>query len=117
DIQIDMLRQVRARLAASCPGLVCASGSLLPFRDSAFDLVFLVGVLGEIPDKQGALHESHRVLRSGGILAVTESLPDPDDIRKAVLRRWAAQAGLQVQECFSSFVGYTQRLVREGRRR
>src|SRR5262245_43418351 len=46
DIQPGMLRKVRERLGAAAPPVVCASGSALPFRASAFDLVFLVSVLG-----------------------------------------------------------------------
>jgi ubiquinone/menaquinone biosynthesis C-methylase UbiE len=113
DIQTDMLNQIRTRLRPKRPGLVCASGSTLPFRDAVFDLVFLVSVLGEIPDKHGALNESRRVLRAGGILAVTESFPDPDYVRKRLLRRWATRAGLGAAECFASFGGYTHRFVRQ----
>jgi len=53
----------RARLGPRTPWLVQASGSQLPFRDGVFDRSFLVTVLGEIPDKRGALAEQARVLR------------------------------------------------------
>jgi ubiquinone/menaquinone biosynthesis C-methylase UbiE len=112
DLQPDMLRQVRARLGPRSPALVCASGSRLPFREEVFDLVFLVGVLGEIPDKDGALRESLRVLRPGGTLAVTESLPDPDYVRAPVLERRARRAGFLPGERLSILTGYTQRLRR-----
>jgi ubiquinone/menaquinone biosynthesis C-methylase UbiE len=112
DLQLDMLRKVCARLAPHAPALVCASGSVLPFREGALDLVFLVGVLGEIPDKDGALRECRRVLRPGGLLAVTESLPDPDYIRAPILRRRALRAGFELGDCFSTLAGYTHRFVR-----
>jgi SAM-dependent methyltransferase len=112
DVQLEMLHQVRVRLGRRCPALVCGSGSALPFREGAFDLVFLVGVLGEIPDQDGALRECRRVLRPGGGLAVTESLPDPDYVRAGVLEQRALSAGLVPGERFSSLVGYTQRLLR-----
>jgi SAM-dependent methyltransferase len=112
DLQVDMLRQVRARLGPRCPALVCGSGSALPFRDGIFDLVFLIAVLGEIPDKDGALRESLRVLRPGGALAVTESLPDPDYVRAPVLEGRARRAGFVPGERRSTLTGYTQRLRR-----
>lgn len=112
DVQVDMLRQVRDRLGSRCPALVCGSGSALPLREGIFDLVFLVGVLGEIPDQDGALRECRRVLRAGGTLAVTESLPDPDYVRRATLERRALRAGLVPGERFGTVTGYTQRLLR-----
>jgi ubiquinone/menaquinone biosynthesis C-methylase UbiE len=112
DLQIAMLRKVRARLGARTPGLVQASGSALPFRDGVFDRSFLVSVLGEIPDPAAALAEQARVLRPGGVLAVTEGIPDPDYVRGPVLLRLADGAGLRPAERFGSWVQYTQRLVR-----
>jgi ubiquinone/menaquinone biosynthesis C-methylase UbiE len=112
DVQADMLRQVRDRLGPRCPALVCGSGSALPLREGIFDLVFLVGVLGEILDKDGTLRECRRVLRPGGTLAVTESLPDPDYVRASALERWALRAGFAPGERFSTVTGYTQRLRR-----
>ena len=67
----------------------------MPLRDGAFDLAFLVSVLGEIPDRRAAMQEYARILRPGGTLAVTEALPDPDYVRTPVLRRLAADAGLE----------------------
>lgn len=99
-------------MGACGPALVCASGSALPFRDAVFDLIFLVAVLGEIPDKEGAVRESARALRRGGTLAVTESLPDPDYVRAAVLQQLANRAGLEVRDRFGSWLHYTQRLTR-----
>ena len=49
-----------------------------PFGDSAFDVVFLVAVLGEVPDRKQCLASKRRVLRPRGYLSVTEHLPDPD---------------------------------------
>ena len=67
DIQIEMLRKVRARLGDGA-ALVCASGSQLPFRDGAFGRALLVAVLGEIPDKRRACEDLFRVIRPGGTL-------------------------------------------------
>ena len=47
----------------------------------------MVGVLGEIPDRNRALMEIKRVLKDDGVLAIGELLPDPDyPLRKTVIR-------------------------------
>ncbi len=112
DLQIEMLRKVRKRLGTRAPLLVCASGSSLPLRDGAFDLAFLVSVLGEIPDRRAAMQEYARILRPGGTLAVTEGLPDPDYVRTPVLRRLAADAGLEAGPRNGTWVHYTHRFAR-----
>ena len=113
DLQMAMLRKVRGRIGDAA-GLVQASGSQLPFREAAFDRAFLVTVLGEIPDKPGALAELRRVLRPGGELAVEEGLPDPDYIRTPVLRRLAQQAGFTPGARLGGWARYTQRFARPG---
>jgi len=112
DLQIGMLRKVRDRLGPAAPALVCASGSALPFRAGVFDLVFMVAVFGEIPDKHGAVREYARVLRPGGTLAVTEHLPDPDYTRSAALCRLIAPHGFAPERCMGSWVHYTYRFTR-----
>jgi ubiquinone/menaquinone biosynthesis C-methylase UbiE len=111
DVQIEMLRKVRARLGRR-PALVCASGSQLPFRDGAFDRAFLMHVLGEIPDKAGAAAELHRVIRPGGELALEEGLPDPDYIRSPLLCTLVTAAGFRTGERFGSWANYVHRFAR-----
>jgi ubiquinone/menaquinone biosynthesis C-methylase UbiE len=50
----------------------------LPFDDAQFDAVFLITVLGEIPDQARALGEFRRVLKPGGTLGLSELRIDPD---------------------------------------
>jgi len=47
-----------------------SSAESLPFQDNRFDTVFLVGVIEHIEDKQKALSECCRILKSGGKLIV-----------------------------------------------
>ena len=109
DVQLAMLHKLRGALGSHTPALVCASGSQLPFRSQAFDLVFLSHVLGEIPDPMGALAEYARVLRPGGTLAITEGLPDPDFIRCDRLVGMARLAGFVPAERLGRALHYTQR--------
>ncbi len=95
DIQPAMLSKVRSRRIDPAPVLVCASADSLPFQDRYFDLVLMVCVLGETPDKVAVFRACKRVLRSGGTLAITEALPDPDYVRARVMRSIAASAGFE----------------------
>ena len=112
DLQFPMLRKLRTTLGDETPPLVCASGSELPLREESMDLVFLCEVLGEIPDKEGAFREFHRIIRPGGTLAITEALPDPDYVRAPVLSRLARTAGFLATQRFGSWFQYTQRFTR-----
>ena len=112
DIQLPMLQKLRKTLGVETPALVCASGSQLPLRDCSLDLVFLCDVLGEIPDKEGAIREFHRILKPGGTLAVTEALPDPDYVRASVVAGLARGAGFLPAERFGRWFQYTQRFTR-----
>ena len=47
----------------------------IPFPDASFDHVFCIEVLEHVPNPFGALTEMHRVLRQGGVLAL--SVPNP----------------------------------------
>jgi ubiquinone/menaquinone biosynthesis C-methylase UbiE len=114
DIQPAMLRKVRSRLSDYAPALACGSASALPFRDGSFDRIVMVTVLGEVPDRRGALSECARVLRPDGMLAITESLVDPDFIAPRTLVREASHAGLEPAGRAGPWASYTQRFVRAG---
>jgi ubiquinone/menaquinone biosynthesis C-methylase UbiE len=89
DIQPGMLQRCKTKAAAA--GLtnvdfVVSDASTLPFASASFDLVYLVAVLGEIQDTDGAVRELRRVLRPAGVLSVSEHLPDPDFTGRTALR-------------------------------
>ena len=93
DIQPAMLKQLERKLPEtenqdiSNIDMKQASAYDLPFEDESLDLVYMVTVLQEIPDRGKALREIKRVLKPGGILAVTEFLPDPDyPLRSATIK-------------------------------
>ena len=112
DVQLPLLRKLRMRLGPDTPPLVCGDATRLPFHAGSFDLLFVVEVMGEIPNVAGALAEFRRVLRPGGILAVSEAaLFDPDYVRFPVLMRLARSAGFEPREGYPQRFQYTQRFV------
>lgn len=99
DVQLDMLRETRRRVEAGGFDALFAQADArsLPLRAATADHVFLVTVLGEIPDRTRALDEIKRVLRPGGHLSIAEQFPDPDFVPRPALRRTLRAAGFMEQ--------------------
>ncbi len=99
DIQPKMLIQLKKKLSRpeyrDIKNISLVEGDVhkLPFNDNFFDLVYTVTVLQELPDRNRALKEMKRVLKPGGILAVTEFLPDPDYPLKSTTIKLGEEAG------------------------
>jgi ubiquinone/menaquinone biosynthesis C-methylase UbiE len=82
----------------------------LPYEDASVDGVILTAVLGEIPDRAGALREIRRVLKPEGRLVVGELFGDPHFTSRGSLQRLGAEAGLQLVEVSGPAFGYFARL-------
>ena len=98
EIQPQMIEMLRERLRAAevrNVEVIQGDGRQMPLPDDGFDLVFLVDVVGEIPDKPAFFGECARVLKPDGILAVTEQISDPDFHLPSTVRTLAAAAGLR----------------------
>ena len=96
DIQRDMLQSLNRRLhdAWSTPvSLLQGNATWLPLRSGSLDHVFLITVLGELPDLPHTLRKIRRVLKSAGRLSVSEQFPDPDFITLGTLRHELIEAG------------------------
>jgi SAM-dependent methyltransferase len=74
----------------------------LPYPEDTFDAVFMVTVLGEIPNQEAALGELRRVLKPGGRLVVGEFVIDWHGVRLGSLKRRAERQGFR----FERRVGY-----------
>ena len=115
DIQPEMLQQLEHKLAKPEDEdiknieLVNSSAYDLPFDDGSLDLAYMVTVLQEIPDRSKALQQVRRVLKPGGILAVTEWLVDPDYPWKSTTIRLGREAGFHLDEALGNFWQYTVR--------
>jgi protein-L-isoaspartate O-methyltransferase len=75
---IEMLRQRLHKEQITNVEIVQGDGQKLPLPAESFDLIFLVTVIGEVPDAQALFHQCAQVLKPGGILAVTEQVFDSD---------------------------------------
>jgi ubiquinone/menaquinone biosynthesis C-methylase UbiE len=118
DIEERMLRQLERKLAETENSeirnieLLNKSAYELPFKDGSLDLVFMVTVFQEIPDKQRVLKEIQRVLKPSGILAISEWLVDPDYPWKSTTRRQVEKAGFKFEGFSGNLWSYTVRFIR-----
>ena len=115
DIQADMLKQLERKLSKpenkyiKNIKLIEGNAYELPFDDGSLDLVNMVTVLQEISDRNKALHEVKRVLKPGGLFAVTELFPDPDYPWKSTTVKLGNGAGFVVDKISGNFFNYTVR--------
>jgi ubiquinone/menaquinone biosynthesis C-methylase UbiE len=79
----------------------------LPFEDESFDLIYMIAVIGEIPNPELAMRSFHRVLKPTGRLVFSELLMDPDYPSAQTLARWAAAADFQIKELKGNLFYYT----------
>jgi ubiquinone/menaquinone biosynthesis C-methylase UbiE len=77
DLQPEMLALLRDRMPSDAPiDLVRGSAEATGLRSASQDLVFCANVWHEVDDRDGALAEAARVLRSGGRIAIVDWRPD-----------------------------------------
>lgn len=105
DLQVEMLRLARARLARSGVSGGSPSGALvngdamaLPFASATFDFVLVATVLGEVPDRGRCLAELRRVLRLGGVASFCETRRDSDFVPLGRLRTEVEACGFRFRE-------------------
>ena len=118
DIKPKMLVQLENKLSKSenkdirNVELIKSNAYNLQFENEFFDLACMITVPQEIPDRMRALQEIKRVLRTGGILAVTEFLPDPDYPLKSTTIKVGKKIGFTLNEALGNFWNYTIRFTK-----
>ena len=119
DIQLEMLQKARGRLRRADvrnTGYTQANAVKLPFRSGAFDVAFLVAVLGEVPDPKACLASIADVLRPGGLLSIAELPGDPDAVTEEQLRTLTQGIGLEFVDSLRASRGFLASFRREAKR-
>ncbi len=105
DLGFEDLKRTAEGLAAFPPpdparhraGLALADATRLPFQTHAFDAVICSEVLEHIPDYRTALEEISRIVKPGGVLAVSVPRRWPEWICWRLCRAYAAEPGGHVR--------------------
>jgi len=109
DIQSAVVEELRARAASEGVANVDArveDAYAFSFGADSVDRVLMIACLPEIPEPVRVLRECRRILRPGGLVCLSELLPDPDYPLRSTERRWAAEAGLDFDAEFGNFFVY-----------
>lgn len=110
DIQHEMLLKCSKKISTNNIGnafLTQGNAEYLPFKSDLFDRVFLVTVLGEVSNPRKCIESVSRILRSGGILSITEMKGDPDLLTFEELNSITSEFGFVYSEIFYSKKGST----------
>jgi ubiquinone/menaquinone biosynthesis C-methylase UbiE len=120
DIQADMLSRLQERIETqnltNIQTIQAGAGDgAVPYND--FDRALLVTVLGEIPDRQAALAEIFTALKPGGLLSITEALPDPHYQSQAQLRKLAQAVGFEEASYTGNRIAFTLNFIKPDNQR
>jgi ubiquinone/menaquinone biosynthesis C-methylase UbiE len=111
DLQEEMLSKARQKMESAGlknVGYTLAKGDgRISFDDGSFDVVFMVTVLGEVKDRESLIREICRLLRTHGVLSVSEHLPDPDFVSSGKLRGLLENNGFRFKRRFGRRWAYT----------
>ncbi len=114
DLQPRMLAKLERRLAAGGVRNVEARRARLgdgTLPADAFDVAIASAVLGEVRDKRAAFADLHRALRPGGVLSITDVLPNPVYLPLARARVLGRAAGFEEARVFDGALAYTLNLI------
>lgn len=78
----------------------------LSFEDESVDRVLMIACLPEITDPIRVLKELKRILKLDGLISLSEMLPDPDYPRRKTEKKWAQEAGFELDEQFGNWFVY-----------
>jgi len=91
-----MIAEDQAPLGATLE-CVHADALHLPFEDGSFDRIIASEVMEHIPDDEAAMRELHRILKPGGVVAVTVPRRWPEQICWLLSSQYHSAAGGHVR--------------------
>lgn len=110
DIQPEMLeyaqKRARKRGLKNIEYYQCY-GCSFDLTDSCFDRIYMVTVIGEVENKHACLNEMHRMLKPGGIIAISELAGDPDKMSIEEIRTLFLSHGFSFHQLHGNEKNYT----------
>lgn len=117
DVQEAMLARVRREVAdrhltnvRTVRGDIESITTIAGVDAGSFDRALLVAVLGEVPNREAAMRAVRTALKPGGILSVTEVVPDPHYQTRDTVRRLAEGVGFQLAGSYGTPLAFTVNL-------
>jgi len=110
DLQKEMIAELNGRLEKHNISNVesrVEDCTRMSFKDGTFDLIYMIKTYGEIKDKKAAVREISRIIRPGGILSITEYLPDPHYYLKTEIKNIVEKHGFYLREEYGGIYEYT----------
>ena len=114
DVQEGMLARVRREVAnrgltnvRTVLGGIETATTTRGVEHGTFDRALLVTVLGEVPDREAALRALLTVLKPGGVLSVTEVIPDPHYQTRDTVQRLAEGVGFELAGSYGTSLAFT----------
>lgn len=115
DLQPAMMQKLKERVAdlgiTNLETILGGAGDGHLAR-GVFDRAFLVTVLGEIVNQQSALREIFQALKPGGLLSITEVIPDPHYQSRRRVRRLAESTGFEFRETMGPWYAFTMNFTK-----
>jgi ubiquinone/menaquinone biosynthesis C-methylase UbiE len=116
DIQQEMLEKAKKRILrkkiSNVEFYLCNGDNFL-LPDESFDVIFLFTVIGEIENKNAYIKEFHRMLKSGGILSISELRGDPDKLTIYEVKELLADSGFVFEKLLGNEKNYTINFKKE----
>jgi ubiquinone/menaquinone biosynthesis C-methylase UbiE len=85
--------------------MVADATTMIP--SGQFDTVVIALALGEIPNREATLRRCLYVLKPGGMLSITEMIPDPHFVSQRTVKRLAEAVGFQHIRTHGSRLSFT----------
>jgi SAM-dependent methyltransferase len=109
DIQQEMLDDLKQRaVKRGVTNIIATHGDAqkLPYPQQTFDAVYMITVLGEIPDQVALLSEVRRVLKPRDRLVIAEAIVDPDYVSLSALEDKVKDSGFVLERTTGSKFSY-----------
>ncbi len=110
DIQKEMLEYAQRRIdkkgITNVEYYLC-DGQKFQFQDNTFDRIVLVTVIGEVENKKAYMNEFNRIIKTGGILSISELAGDPDKLTINEIKELALNSGFEFYRIYGNNRNYT----------
>lgn len=109
DVQESVIKRLKERVKRENIGNIeprVENACDFSFQSESADRVLAIASLPEIPDPIWVLRECHRILRKNGLLSLCEIILDPDYPLRQTEKRWALEAGFELENEFGNVFSY-----------